>query len=73
MDIQRQFSLVSLISVGSFFKIFLLKIDLKSIYKMPPCLACYLVRALCILTQKIKLELDSLYWLPSASANMVCK
>ena len=60
------FTCISLIS-WSFFKIFLLKIGLISIYKMPPHLACYLIRALCILTQKIQLELDTGRLLPQST------
>ena len=41
---------ISVIS-WSFFKIFLLKIHLISIFKLPPHMPSYLIRALCILTR----------------------
>ena len=51
---------ISVIS-WNFFKSFLLEIGLICSYKIPPCLLSNLIRALCILTQKIQLELDSPY------------
>ena len=57
------FACVSVIS-WSFFKIFLLKIGLISIYKMPPCLAHYLIRALSNLSGNIRIFVNSPYWPP---------
>ena len=66
MDIQGHvegFSTHSSVIIWHFFKPFILEIGLINSYKMPPCLLSYLMRALCILTQKIWLELDSPYFL----------
>ena len=62
MDIQGHnegFSTHTSFISWNFVKPFILEIGLISSHKMPPCLLCYLIRALCIL---IWLELDSPYW-----------
>ena len=63
---------ISVISC-SFFKFFLLKIGLISIYKLPPHLACYLIRVLSNLSGNVWIFVNSLYCPPSALADMVCK
>ena len=59
--VEATFACSSLIS-WSFFKIFLLKKGLISSSRMPPHLACYLIRMLRNYRGKIWLELDSPYW-----------
>ena len=63
---------ISLIS-SSFFKIFLLNIGLISIYKIPPCLPCYLIRALSNLTWNIWKFGSSPYWPPGWYVFSICK
>ena len=54
---------ISLLSVGLSLRFFLLKISLISTYKMPPCLPCYLIRALSNLS--IKIRSDGIFVIPT--------